>query len=605
VLREYDIYRGRGTQKAMHLSQLEVKGFRGIESISLELREGVNILIGENNTCKTALIDALRLCLGISSERRDLYVQPEDFYIGGDGERADVIELNLTFSNPTQDEMGVYVEMLAISDDGTPQINLHVQFSLIGDRIRRKTWGGANEGQEIPYPVLELFYFTHLGALRDATRDLSPTRANRLSQLFLKLVAAEEDRTKYASSINTLVRGAADWKKLLEGAGTKIRSHLDKMVLKGQPSDVDIEFVDATFKQIAEGLRMYIPRPDPTKGEETEFEKTFPERPRFNISQNSLGYNNLLYIATVLGDLLERRAQEPYAFIALFVEEPEAHLHPHWQNTLFKYIQSIQGKNIQVLVTSHSPTITAKSDIESLVVMTVGQAGLASTPLRNLGLPDLEKRHLQRFLDVTKCQLFFARGVILVEGISEALLMPAFASALGDEFDLDKNAIEVVNIGGVAFEPFALLFNNADSKRRLPVPCSILTDDDRNEGSTISARAEKAQQLKGGMLRVYLAEKTFEYELYKVNPKLVNDTYAAMHPNTDFNNGSREARAAAFVEKIKQNDDKALFAQRLAQSLNATEAAKGFVVPEYIQKALRWAVTGNETASKQQTKDNN
>lgn len=590
----------------MYLSLLEVKGFRGIASISLECREGVNVLIGENNTCKTALIDALRLCLGISSERRDLYVQPEDFYVGADGKRADVIELNLTFSNPTQDEMGVYVEMLAISNDGIPTINLHVQFSLVGDRIRRKTWGGANEGQEIPYPVLELFYFTHLGALRDATRDLSPSRANRLSQLFLKLVAVEEDRTKYASSINAQLRGAADWGKLVKSAGVKIRNHLDKMLLRDQPSEVDIKFVDATFKQIAEGLRMYVPRQVSVEEGKPESETKRPEYLHFNLSQNSLGYNNLLYIATVLGDLLERREQEPNAFIALLVEEPEAHLHPHWQNTLFKYIQSIESKKIQVFITSHSPTITAKGDIESLIVMSIGQGGLVSTPLHNLGLPVLGKSYLQRFLDVTKCQLFFARGVILVEGISEALLLPAFASALGDTLDLGKNAIEVVNIGGVAFEPFALLFNSPDAKRRLPVPCSILTDDDSNQDSTLSARAKKVQQLTGGMLRVYLARKTFEFELYNANPELVTEAYADLHPQTDLDfKGSSDEKAAAFADKVKQNDDKALLAQRLAQSLNKKEVMEKFVVPKYIQNALRWAVTGNETTGEQRTKDNN
>ncbi|MGD0457760.1 MAG: AAA family ATPase [Terriglobia bacterium] len=578
----------------MYLSRLDVGGFRGISTLSVEFQEGVNILIGENNTCKTAILDSIRLCLGFGSERRDMYVQAEDFFVGPDGKRAEAIEIGLTFAKPSQREQGIFVEMLSLTEGGLPVICLHVRYTYDGDHIRRRAWGGAKEGQEVPWALFELLSYTHLEALRNATRDLSPSRGNRLSRLFLKLVAAADEREGYASSINKQLKGMHQWRELRGKASDKIGEHLKEMVLTGQTRNVSIEFVDATFREIVEGLRMYIPRRESgAQGEQVEGGVLVGDR--FQISQNSLGFNNLLYIATVLGDLLERREREPDAFISILIEEPEAHLHPHWQNTLFRYLHSIRSKGVQVFITSHSPTITAKSAVDSLVVMAGCSGKIVGTPIRQIGLEDAKKRHLQRFLDVTKSQLFFARGVILVEGISEALLMPWFASAMGPQFDLDRNGVEVVNIGGVAFEPFALLFNSKDGSKRLNTPCSILTDDDCGGDGLPSSRAANVLSLAGGNLRVYLARRTFEFELYLANEELTKEAYRGLHPDTPPSAGNPETRAMSFVEHLRSNKDKAVLAQCLAEKLSDAGSLEGLSVPVYIQRAIKWAVLRDET----------
>lgn len=582
---------------AMHLSRVHITNFRGISSLSIDFHHGVNVLIGENRTCKTAILDALRLCLGISLERRDLYVQVEDFHVQPDGTQATTIELELCFANASVQQQGMFVEMLTIPDSGPPIISLHVRFTRDGDRIRRTLWGGANEGQEVSLVLLELLYFTHLGALRDAARDLSPSRANRLSQLFLKLVPEEERRVELAKAISDQVKGVDRWNQLMDTANTKIQSHLDEMVLSGDSSQVSIEFVDATFRDIAEGLRVRMPRTnkmaahpaDPPGNPAPDSEH------RFSVSQNSLGYNNLLYIATVLGDLLERRERQPSSYTALLIEEPEAHLHPHWQNTLFAYLRAIEQKGVQVFITSHSPTITAKTDLNALIALGRDGETLSATPIRRLALDGTQKRQLQRFLDVTKSQLFFARAVLLVEGLSEALLMPTFADAMGDEYDLDKHAVEIVNVDGVAFEPFAKLFNHAESALRLNARCALVTDDDRSSDAE-SSRAANALNLKGGQLRPFLAAETFEFELYKANEALLVEQYKVLHPKTDLSfSGTLEERARQFVGKLKSNKDKAPFAQHIAFVLQNGEARKRLVVPDYIQHALNWVIKGDAT----------
>jgi len=587
----------------MYLSKIDIKNFRGIPSLTVQSHPGVNIIIGENNTGKTAIIDVLRLCLGFAQERRDLYLQQEDFYTGPDGVSTKVIELHLTFAEPTEREQGIFIEMLRITEEG-PELQLHTRFTLDGDRFRRRYWGGDKEGQDIPHEVLELFYLTHLGSLRDATRDLTPSKGNQLSQLFLKLVDKEEDRNRYAKLINEQVGGVTEWKDLLANGEGKIEAHLNKVVLQQDSAGVNIQFVDATFRRVVEGLRMRLPRNRDDTKSNTAGKDSNNQPNTFEIQQNGLGQNNLIYIATVLGDLLERNSKEPDSFIALLIEEPEAHLHPQWQNVLFSYLREIGKRNIQVFISSHSPTISAKSDIDSLIVLTKKGESVISTPLRNIEISASQKNHLHRFLDVTKSQLFFARSVILVEGISEALLLPVFAKRMGESYNLEKNAVEIVNISGVAFEPFAGLFNSPEATKRISIRCALITDGDQRNGNDISARAAKAFQLKGGLLRVFLARETFEYELFLSNEDFIKRSYGELHSHTDFNfTGDEHLRAAEFAKKVNSNQDKGLFAQQLAAKIE-NDKSLNFVVPDYIQTAIKWAIDGLEPDSNRNAERN-
>ena len=168
----------------------------------------------------------------------------------------------------------------------------------------------------------------------------------------------------------------------------------------------------------------------------------------------------------------------------------------------------------QIFISSHSPTITAKADLDSLIVLQEQEHKITSLSIKRSNLNDINKIFLKKFLDVTKCQLFFANGVILVEGISEALLLPIFSEIVGADYSIEKKGIELVNLNGVAFEHFGRLFNSDNEEIRLNCRCAILTDDDRTDGN-ISSRANKAKELEKGLLKVFLAQNTFEVELFK------------------------------------------------------------------------------------------
>ena len=226
----------------------------------------------------------------------------DDFFRDDHGTVADNVELDLTFSEITVIERGVFYEMIVANTDDI-ELQLHVRYAKENragiDRWRFKYWGGEKEGQQVAPEVLELLYYVHLGALRDASTDLSPRRGNRLGQLFLKLKRDPEQQKQYAARLQTKVDEDREWSELRTLAEDKIKAHLDEVSFEDNKHDVKILFVPFEFRQVVENLRMRLRRD--TGGSER----------LFDIEQNGLGYNNLLYIATVLGDLLERKEVEP------------------------------------------------------------------------------------------------------------------------------------------------------------------------------------------------------------------------------------------------------------------------------------------------------
>ena len=135
------------------------------------------------------------------------------------------------------------------------------------------------------------------------------------------------------------------------------------------------------------------------------------------------------------------------------------------------------GENeIQIILTTHSPNLASAIPLDSLVLLHGGKAFTLSRGHTELS-PD-DYRFLQRFLDVTKANLFFARGVMIVEGDAENILLPTLARLI--EMDLSAHGVSIVNVGGVGLRRFARIFQRkypeVDGLIKVPVAC--ITDMD-------------------------------------------------------------------------------------------------------------------------------
>jgi len=176
--------------------------------------------------------------------------------------------------------------------------------------------------------------------------------------------------------------------------------------------------------------------------------------------------------------------------------------------------------------------------------------------------------------------------------------MPTFSRIIGEEYDIDKAGIELVNLNGVAFSHFANLFNSEDDSKNLKTRCSLLTDDDTaDEDDEITSRAKIANELANKNLKVFLAERTFEFELFIAgNKDILLEIFSEMHPVSAAKivaNADIKIYAAAFLQKVISNKAKSELAHRLAVKLTSDAIARNaFMVPTYIQSAIKYAVKG-------------
>ena len=157
------------------------------------------------------------------------------------------------------------------------------------------------------------------------------------------------------------------------------------------------------------------------------------------------------------------------------IEELEAHLHPQAQ---MQVIETLQKQNkVQLIITTHSPNLASKIKLENLIICNGNNTfpmGKDYTELNEDSYVFLEK-----FLDVTKSNLFFAKGVILVEGWAEEILIPSLAKAIG--IDLTAKGVSVVNIGNVGFDHYSKIFLRKDGCSPMKIPVAVVTDCDVRE----------------------------------------------------------------------------------------------------------------------------
>lgn len=156
------------------------------------------------------------------------------------------------------------------------------------------------------------------------------------------------------------------------------------------------------------------------------------------------------------------------------IEELEAHLHPQAQLRLIDYLQNEYNKSgAQIIISTHSTILASKINLKNLILMKHG-CGYDLT-YGETGLEKGDYLFLQRFLDATKSNLFFAKGVIMVEGDAENLLLPVLAEILG--YQLEKYGNSIVNVGSTAFLRYSRIFIRKDGST-IGIPVSVVTEFD-------------------------------------------------------------------------------------------------------------------------------
>lgn len=477
----------------MIISELKIYNFRqfksvnGVPGLEITFHKGLNALIGENDSGKSAVIDALKLILLTQSNE---YIRPsdEDFYKPVEGEACSELKIDCTIAEFTQNEAKNFIEYLSFTKTGDKveyTLELHYRAWKEGHKIYQELRvGDIDDGISIDGKAREFLKAVYLKPLRDAEREMSSGRGSRISQILLNHPVFK-DKKEHAvldifqdanRRIENYFTDDTDGKRILQ----TIRNNLESFNDNGQASNAELKTSDIQLKAILESLSLDAPEINP-----------------------GLGELNLLFIAAEL--LLLKDDTDGGLKLAL-IEELEAHLHPQAQLRLISYLQNEYNENdVQIIISTHSPILASKSNLKNLILMKNGTGFDLAEGMT--GLQKGDYLFLQRFLDSTKANLFFAKGIIMVEGDAENILVPILADILG--YPLEKYGISIVNVGSTAFLRYSGIMVRKDGAD-IGIPVSVITDCDVrpydvdpttkekifNEKEAESAQAKKAKDRK-------------------------------------------------------------------------------------------------------------
>ena len=530
---------------------------------------GINVLIGENDSGKSAIIDSIKLTLKTHSYEW-FRLDWDDFYDG-----SDRLRIELRFDNLSDDEAKNFTEWLGWTgegDEAKPFLRLIYDATRnIDDQFIYPTEirAGVDEsGYQLTAEAREYLKTTYLKPLRDAKSELIPRKNSRLTQI---LQGHEAFKGK-------------DQDHLLVGLFQDFNNHVAKYFEGTDKDGVALTGENVKGKELKNEIDKFI-QAFYSRDKESNFGvlgnnlKNILEKLELSIKDElnpGLGTLNRLFMAS---ELLHLQKKNWSGLRLGLIEELEAHLHPQAQMQIIEALQN--EENIQLILTTHSPNLASKLKLENLIICNDNNAfpmGAAYTKLDSDNYKFLEK-----FLDTTKANLFFAKGVILVEGWAEEILIPSIAKAIG--INLTEKGVSIVNIGNTGFDHYSKIYIRKEEPY-MNIPVAVITDSDireyekaeddfikrdvdtiqRETQAAIDSNDTKSQQ----SIKYHTAPNwTLEYSLFKSTSltATLQSVCKSIHSGTDWDTDFEKTLAIKLIDKNKKLS-KTEVAYRLANAID-------------------------------------
>lgn len=616
----------------MRISRVCIENFRNFKLLDVELGQNI-VLVGENKSGKSNFIEALRLVLDPSLSDSDRQLTEQDFWDGDEEPpfNGRQIKIEVQFTDFATEDSPEYLPLSWLSDcfitvdveriaqltyiyyeDKKPNAPSSGQddyaFKIYPGKDPNKLFNIKGMRKDIPLCLIE--------ALRDIAGDNKTWHRSPLNRLLKLIDLPLEKLQPYADQIKKVSEKVVAEVHPLNDLESEIKERLKKMIGSLYQIDPQLGINATTPQTLIEALKLFADGAQ-----------------RRSLDRVSLGLQNVLYLS-LLSLMLEKqqinRSTRNEAFLPIVaLEEPESHLHPHLQRLVFRdFLSAAQNRKQPVLISTHSPHLVSATSIKNLVLLKdCGLDGSKAVSAYKFvqSLDDRSYKDLERFLDITKSEMIFSKGVVFVEGDVEMLLIPEFAEIL--KKPLDQFGISVCNVYGTHFGHVVTLANELD------IPFIVLTDGDKFEEVTGLKRAinllERLNPLRQKRLKIlhedgrkdvvrkFLRCKGIFVNEWTLEPSLLESGLADELKQTFDELGEelgQKVRAGSnhidSYLKSKTDEDmkkilaaiadtrwgKGRFAQRLVSHIRArsellvTQDEKNAIVPEYIKSGIEFLI---------------
>ena len=485
----------------MHISSLTLVNYRNFQKAKFHFKNGVNTILGENGSGKTNAFRAIRLLLDPDFIKYAYNLTVDDFNRNIDDWRGHWIIISLEFEEISDDEEiqslflhgtgslststvvkatynlffrpnkiirkklseipnGDYVALQDLKhgitiDDYETYFTGKSNADFTNERIYKEIVGDfelidfpdqideSKLGVRIPHQlsVSRVISFTFIKALRDVVSEFHNNRTNPL----VILLKAKSDEINQAD-FTPIIDAVKQLNKNIENLGDikTVKDNILETVINTvghsySPSSLSItSHLPDDAEKLFQSLKLFVGEPD--------------DNHEGALHELSLGGANIIYLTLKLLHFKYSTNQSIANF--LIIEEPEAHIHMHIQKTLFG---KLNYPNTQIIYSTHSTHISEASKISRMNILSKNNYYTeVSNP--TTGLDKNMYIKLERYLDAVRSTLLFAKGVILVEGDAEQILIPTLLKKIFG-LSLDELGISLINIGSVGFENIAQIFH--------------------------------------------------------------------------------------------------------------------------------------------------
>jgi predicted ATP-dependent endonuclease of OLD family len=485
----------------MYISKININNFRNFKNNEILFNNGVNVIIGHNNAGKTNLLKALSLVLDSEGKKRlDLHdfnklipltelknappkisiaititltdkSDKEDLamvgtWLVGSG-KSNPAQLTYEFYLHDSEHANYQTAMTSITTVGPDALAAawsFIQHDFLRHYKYRMLIGDPADQRQVDWEDYRKFDFQSLDAIRDVERDMHTGRNALLREVldfFLdyeikSLPLATHSKPEKEKQIREKRQEfSTQAQALMTLLGTRMKAGKGQILSYAKSTGASFDGATPDFEgnlsdaEVFSAIRLVVEHNTGIK---------------VPASHNGLGYNNLIFMSLLLAKM-QMNSDENYmggnskVYASLAIEEPEAHLHPAMQYKFLKFLNENheQKKVRQVFITTHSAHITSALSLDEIICLnSKGGQTHVGYPGRVFPADGTSKKYVQRFLDATKSEMLFAKGVILVEGLAEQILMSTFARYHGKP--LEDSQISVVNVSGRYFEHFVHLF---------------------------------------------------------------------------------------------------------------------------------------------------